>query len=207
MDECQQLLWRLSLLLDPVPDPDGHEPFHDSPPHDLTTGVQPSPDAITVHTPDPPDREPSDAKPDDIRPPAVIDEPDQDRWVDADLAVAAMITRRPLDPSDADLRRQLDRRDAWHTSPVTPDRLLQANQLALDFYQDHYTPEVWSRHLPHRPARRRHRRRPPLPTRPRPRHLDCPHPPPPKPRRHRPRNGTRRARRPHQDRQDHRPVP
>ena len=60
--------------------------------------------------------------------------------MDADLAVAAMIRRGPVEPSEPDVRRMLDRRDAWHNSPVTRDRLLEVNQLALDFYQDQYTP-------------------------------------------------------------------
>jgi DNA primase catalytic core len=39
----------------------------------------------------------------------------------------------------------LDRRDAWHTSPVSPDRLLEVNRQALQFYRAQYTPQCWSR--------------------------------------------------------------
>ena len=39
----------------------------------------------------------------------------------------------------------LDRRDAWHTSPVTRDRLLEVNRQALEFYRAQYTPQCWSR--------------------------------------------------------------
>ncbi len=38
------------------------------------------------------------------------------------------------EPTQADIDRQMDRADAWRSSPVTRDRLIQVNQLSQNFY-------------------------------------------------------------------------
>ena len=44
----------------------------------------------------------------------------------------------PPEISAADLNAQLDRADAWRSSPHTPERLAAVNELALEYYEDRY---------------------------------------------------------------------
>jgi DNA primase catalytic core len=120
IDDCQALVWRTSVLIDPLPDRD-----------DL-----------------PPD--PADAAPDEHwTPHADLDHAagattadDQVDEVEPNLAFTLeAIERRVMTPpeiSAADLNAQLDRVDAWRASPHTPERLAAVNELALAFYQDRY---------------------------------------------------------------------
>ncbi|MFZ2164839.1 MAG: toprim domain-containing protein, partial [Propionibacteriaceae bacterium] len=120
VDDCQALVWRTSVLLDPLPDSD-----------DL-----------------PPD--PADAAPDehwtahaDLGEAARASREDnQTDEVEPDLAFTfEAIERRVMTPPeicDADLNAQLDRADAWRGSPHTPERLAAVNELALAYYQACY---------------------------------------------------------------------
>ena len=136
-------MWRLSLLLDPVPEhPEDREPAHEAAPADLhinapvrphETHATPAPAATLIEL----DRRTPEPDP--------ADTDDDQRHVDADLAVLALTRRGPVEPSDQDVRRMLDRRDAWHISPVARDRLLEVNRQALEFYRAQYTPQCWSR--------------------------------------------------------------
>ncbi|MEA5052818.1 MAG: toprim domain-containing protein, partial [Propionicimonas sp.] len=120
VDDCQALVWRTSVLLDPLPEID-----------DL-----------------PPD--PADAAPDEHwTPHADLDhaagattEDNQIDEVEANLAFTfEALERRVMTPpeiSAADLNAQLDRADAWRASPHTPERLAAVNELALEFYEDRF---------------------------------------------------------------------
>jgi len=120
IDDCQALVWRTSVLIDPVLDSD-----------DL-----------------PPD--PADAAPDEYwtahadldHAAGATTEDNQVDEVEPNLAFTfEAIERRVMTPpeiSAADLNAQLDRADAWRASPHTPERLAAVNELALEFYQDRY---------------------------------------------------------------------
>jgi hypothetical protein len=137
-DECQQWVWRLALLLDPIPEhPEDREAVHDPAPADLHIGVP-----VRPHEPNAAPQPAATLTEFHRSAPELDHDPpvDDDQYLDADLAVLAMIRRGPVAPSDQDTRRMLDRRDAWHTSPVARDRLLEVNRQALDFYRAQDTP-------------------------------------------------------------------
>ena len=118
IDDCQALVWRTSVLLDPLPDLD------DMPPDDAAPDEHWTAHADLDHA--------AGATTEDNQ----IDE------VEPNLAFTfEAIERRVMMPSEisaADLNAQLDRADAWRASPHTPERLAAVNELALEFYQACY---------------------------------------------------------------------
>ncbi|MBB1496099.1 relaxase domain-containing protein [Propioniciclava sp. MC1595] len=120
IDDCQALVWRTSVLLDPLPDSDDLPPD----PADAAPDEHWTPRADLDHA--------AGATMEDNH----IDE------VEPNLAFTfEAIERRVMTPpeiSAADLNAQLDRADAWRASPHTPERLAAVNELALEFYQDRY---------------------------------------------------------------------
>ena len=86
---------------------------------------------------------------------------DEDQYVEGDLTLAAYIrdlggTR--LEPTDADIRLMYQRADEWHSSPVTRERMLEINEHHAGLLRVPVHRLVGPR-LPHRPVRRRPRRR------------------------------------------------
>jgi DNA primase catalytic core len=150
-DPCQALVWRTSLLLDPVPLDDIYEPFHEPPPDDISDGVPAPAGAVPTAEPDtlPPATlvDPSEPVGDD-KP----DLPDPDAATDAGLRLAALYRgiAAPPEPTDADIERMLRRAIACEQSPVTPDRIGQINRLALLYYQDQFADSWGRRYLAHR---------------------------------------------------------
>lgn len=78
-------------------------------------------------------------------------ENDVDAEVDRSL-LFAQISRdaRVIDEktfySDADIKRQMDRADAWYDTPVTRERMLQINEMTQQFFERQYTaPGAWGR--------------------------------------------------------------
>jgi DNA primase catalytic core len=147
VDPCQALVWRTSILLDPVPLDDTYEPFHEAPPDDISDGVPPPAGAVPLADPDtrPPAPPVDHAEPigDDV--PEVRD-PDPDAAVDAGLRLAAIYRgiAAPPEPTGADIERMLRRAIAGEQSPVTPQRIGEINQLALRYYQDQFA-DSWGR--------------------------------------------------------------
>jgi DNA primase catalytic core len=121
VDQAQELLWRTSLLTDPLPDNEPDEPFLDPAAPDLWHDTRPA--------------SPSD--------PPVSDLVDRD-WVEPDLAVAAMIRdlAGPPEQSDADVDRMFTRALAWQECPVSRDRMVEINQLALGYFRSQI-PASW----------------------------------------------------------------
>ena len=161
VDDCQALLWRTSLLLDPLPD----EPDHDTDPREADLAGVPGfhawadrgkpVDPETV--PADPEAAPADRGDDTpMAPTAVADvtgQPAAHRsespaYVpELDLAYTLEAAQRrvqsPAEPTDAELAVLLDRADAWRASPHRPERLAAVNALALDFFQACY-PGSWA---------------------------------------------------------------
>jgi DNA primase catalytic core len=120
VDDCQALVWRTSVLIDPLPDIDDLPPDPaDAAPDQHWTAHADLGDAAGATTGD-----------------NQIDE------AEPNLALTfEAIERRVMTPpeiSAADLDAQLDRADAWRASPHTPERLAAVNELALAYYQDRY---------------------------------------------------------------------
>jgi len=67
-----------------------------------------------------------------------------ERWIEPDLAVAAMVrdVAGPPEQGDADTDRMLARATAWRECPVSRERMVEVNQLSLDYYRRHF-PSSW----------------------------------------------------------------
>jgi DNA primase catalytic core len=135
LDPCQAWVWRLSLLTETAP-LDNLPDIEDEPPADLWDGHIPATPAAT-----------SQADPANPPEPPAADEGFEDLDLDADQALAIeAIVRRGLpapQPTDAEIRAMLERRDTWHDGPPL-DRLIQVNNLTADYYQHRYT-DSWAR--------------------------------------------------------------
>ena len=142
VDQCQALLWRISIALDRVRADDGDQP-HPSLVSD---------DAANAG--DPPTAESALAAPSDgastVGPAAAAtpaDPADNERYIEADLAVAAMLrdVAGPPEQTDADVTRMFTRAMAWRECPVSEDRMVEVNQLSLAYFR-HRFPSSWAQH-------------------------------------------------------------
>ena len=139
LDRTQAWVWRLSLLTDPIPPTTDDDPADfDQPPVDLWDGYTPS--EVNLVLADATDLDPIDA------PEEADDEVDSiELTAEAALAIEAQI-RNGLgvpEPTEADIRRMLDRADMIRNSPVTPERIAQLNELAASYYERCY-PDSWA---------------------------------------------------------------
>jgi DNA primase catalytic core len=134
IDECQALVWRTSIALDPIPDEHDYDYGYDEPTPDMLAGVEPHGDAIV----------------DD--PPEDLVGLGEEQHIAGDLAVAALVRDNPvpLEPSDADIRRLYERADQWEHSPVSRERMLEVNTLTQAFFEDHLAGSWGHTHLTER---------------------------------------------------------
>ena len=128
VDAGQALVWRISLLADPTPtDEEPGEPPFSAAPSDPWNNAEP------------PSAETAFGARDDIttRPAgttdAVLSGPADQDWVEPDLAVAALVrgVAGPPEQTDADVNRMFTRAMAWQECPISRDRMIEINQLAL----------------------------------------------------------------------------
>ncbi|MGL5823386.1 MAG: MobF family relaxase [Nocardioides sp.] len=161
VDECQALVWRTSIALDPIPHEHPHpEPEDlDGPPPDAWAGVEPHPhDAVvdhpdqwpppldTGHEPEP-DEHHEPAPPDHHPHPYPQDDVDYDAQVEADLTRAGVLRDlgpTPAEPTEADLRHWYQQERQWDTSPVTRARMVEVNNLTQAFFEARYG-DSWDR--------------------------------------------------------------
>lgn len=137
-DDCQTLVWKMSVLTDPVTaehDAEGEGPPEDLPPEDMWDGVDAPADAPTNsgwH-----DFTHGAAKPTND---GVGDEPapaeDGDLDTDTGLQLAAMMREHmgPLDATDEQINTMVSRAAEWDDSPVTRERMVELNQMAQNFF-------------------------------------------------------------------------
>ena len=153
-DECQAMVWRLSVLMDPVPDEELDEPSLEVPPEDLRDGAPPPEDGVTFAEWDEPDRgdrqyDPVDGLDGPLESNVATDvhrDVDEDLSVESDLALAGML-RDVLgapEQTDADVERMLQRARVWDECPVSRERMLHVNDLSSRFFQDQF-PDSWGR--------------------------------------------------------------
>ena len=136
-DLCQAWVWRLSLLTDThdTTEEDRYDPASE-PPEDLHHGWEPPASPAKTIRPDA-------SAPWDEPAPAEVDYSDFDD--DHILHIEGLI-RAGMDvpePSDAEIRHQLERRDQIAASPVPLHRLAQVNDLATAYYQT-CLPDSWA---------------------------------------------------------------
>ena len=69
------------------------------------------------------------------------------RWIEPDLAVAAMLrdVAGPPEQTDADVSRMFTRAIAWRECPVSRERMIEINQLSLAYFRRHL-PSSWGQH-------------------------------------------------------------
>ncbi len=156
VDECQELVWRTSIALTPVPTPDDHEPPFDPPPADLWDGVEIDPSTFvelperhhlpaSSHTPALADAPRDISTNADLEAGGSLAAHD---YVEPDLAVAALIRDlgpTPLEPTDAELRLMGQHAEQWYFAPVSRERMVEINQMTRDFFEAEFT-DSWSRH-------------------------------------------------------------
>jgi DNA primase catalytic core len=149
-DECQTLVWRMSVLMDPVPDEERYDPTLDEPPEDMWDGVVPPEDAAGFAEWDLPTGHARTQHPSDVvdGSPAPVVDPDVDEvvGVGAGLTMAAMLrdVLGPPEQTDPDVDRMLARAREWDYCPVSRERMLQINDMSLRFFQDQF-PDSWGR--------------------------------------------------------------
>jgi DNA primase catalytic core len=105
VDQCQAMLWRISVALEPVLADDRDQPAAATP----------------------------------------ADPADNERYIEADLAVAAMLrdVAGPPEQTDGDVTRMFTRAMAWRECPVSEDRMVEVNQLSLAYFR-HGFPSSWA---------------------------------------------------------------
>jgi DNA primase catalytic core len=163
VDECQALVWRTSIALEPIPDDEPVDHHYDEPPKDMWDGVQVPEDASFVDHPDdadrpihkhPPDPQEHPEMPVDVdeapvgSPAAPVDqsgeveEGDEELDICADLNLAEVLRDlrgiTALEATDADLRRMYERAAAWDDCPVSRERMLDINDVTERFFEDRF---------------------------------------------------------------------
>jgi DNA primase catalytic core len=149
-DQCQAILWRASVLMDPVPAEEFDERSPEPPPEDMWDGFGPPDDTAGFAEWD--QHASRDVTPDQVdvddEPPAsdVAAEVYDDLSVESELALDAMLRDVLGTPeqTDTDADRMLARAAEWDYCPVSRERMLQINQMSLQFFQDQY-PDSWGR--------------------------------------------------------------
>ena len=115
-DECQALVWRTTMLTNPV-----HEEHIDN----LWTDAPERPVAAST-----------EAAADEIE---VLD----DTWALLQLEARVRSQRREPELTQAEINDLLSRRDAWHEAGTTPERLAHVNELSAQFYESRF-PGSWA---------------------------------------------------------------
>jgi DNA primase catalytic core len=167
VDECQALVWRTSIALEPIPDNTPDDPaieyYLDEPPEDLWEDAAPPSDAHMVDLPEdrawPPPQTPAGAPnlvEHDPRHLAEVNvaadqvDVDEEQPIERDLTLASLIRetgRHRLEPTEADIRRMYQRAEQWDHSPVTRERLLEINNLTQAYFEDQFRSQsgCWGR--------------------------------------------------------------
>ena len=138
VDQGQALLWRISLLANPMPtDEPSETPFSAAPP-ELAPNTEPPFVEIAFGARD--DIPTAPATTTD----AVLSGPADRDWVELDLAVAALVrgVAGPPEQTDADVNRMFTRAIAWQECPISRDRMIEINQIALAYFRSQF-PSSW----------------------------------------------------------------
>jgi conjugative relaxase-like TrwC/TraI family protein len=138
VDECQAMLWRIPVALDP----EGER--YKLPPSSRSDALWHASAPLTAErataTPSEPDPNVAPATEATLADPA-----DGDHYLEPDLAVAAMLRDVAGLPerTDADVNRMFTRAMAWRECPVSEERMVEVNQLSLAYFRRHL-PSSWA---------------------------------------------------------------
>ena len=138
VDAAQALVWRISLLADPTAtDEPGESPFSAAPLEPWNNAEPPSVETAFGA------RDDSTTRPAGTTDAGLIGPADRD-WVEPDLAVAALVRGVAGAPeeSDADVQRMFTRAMAWQECPISRDRMIEINQMALSYFRSQF-PSSW----------------------------------------------------------------
>ena len=140
VDQCQAMLWRIPVALDP--EDERHEPHPSSRSDALWHASAPLTAERATATPSDPDSNVAPATEASLADPA-----DGDHYLEPDLAVAAMLrdVAGPPEQTDADVNRMFTRAMAWRECPVSEERMVKVNQLSLAYFRRHL-PSSWAQH-------------------------------------------------------------
>jgi DNA primase catalytic core len=138
VDTAQALLWRISLLADPIPTDEPGEPPLDAAPSDTWNNAAPPSVEIVAGARDDITTRPAGTTE------AVHSGPADRDWVEPDLAVAALVrgVAGPTEQTDADVNRMFTRAMAWQECPISRDRMIKINQMALSYFRSQF-PSSW----------------------------------------------------------------
>ncbi|GAA5122405.1 hypothetical protein GCM10023339_40750 [Alloalcanivorax gelatiniphagus] len=158
-DECQAMVWRTSIALEPIPDEHEHHDHLDEPPADMREGFEVDPADVVVLPDDlpgdivwsPPAGPGRDAAGHVVEEDLVnlvdaaaastadnVEDSGEARIVEGDLSVAGHIRdlgATALEPTDADIRLLYQRAEEWYSSPVTPERMVEINEMTQTFFE------------------------------------------------------------------------
>jgi DNA primase catalytic core len=141
VDAAQGLVWRISLLADPTTtDEAPGEPSFSTAPLEPWNNAEPTSVEIAFGARDDITIRPADTTD------AVFGVAADRDWVEPDLAVAALVrgVAGPPEQSDDDVQRMFTRAMAWRDCPITRDRMIEINQLALSYFRSRF-PASWGR--------------------------------------------------------------
>ncbi|WP_036490578.1 MobF family relaxase [Nocardioides sp. CF8] len=166
VDECQVLVWRTSIALEPIPEEHEHDDHFDEPPVDMWDGVEPDPATLVDHPDDIEWPLPHDLETDVDH---LVDQPEPDQVIDAVAQVSdtdvsaepvadeeqdivwqlllAELSRdnaTPMEPTDAYLRRVYEWEQEAAASPVTRARMLEISEITQTFFESRFT-DSWGR--------------------------------------------------------------
>lgn len=116
VDECQALVWRTTMLTNPI---------HDDPVDNLWT---PQSEEQTTAW--------ADVSEDEVE---IVD----DAWAILQIEAMARSQRGEPELTQAEITDLLSRRDAWHEAGTTPERLAHINEIAAQFYETRF-PDSWA---------------------------------------------------------------
>jgi DNA primase catalytic core len=139
VDHCQATVWRISVALHPRDD-EAYDQDPSSTSDELSHANAPTGDETA----------PASTFKKAVAPSTEVDVAEgqiDQRWLEPDLAVAAMLrdVAGPPEQTDADVTRMFTRAIAWRECPVSRERMLQINQLTLAYFRRHL-PASWGQH-------------------------------------------------------------
>jgi DNA primase catalytic core len=138
VDAAQALVWRISLLADPMSTDEPGEPAFSAAPLEPWNNAEPPSVEIAFGPRDDITATPADTTD------AVSSGPADRDWVEPDLAVAALVrgVAGPPEQTDTDVNRMFTRAMAWQECPISRDRMIKINQMALSYFRSQF-PSSW----------------------------------------------------------------
>jgi DNA primase catalytic core len=145
-DECQAMVWRISVALEPAPEDHRYGPHSTLAVEENLWRATEATDEAAVFV------DCSEESAVTASHEATAPDREAERWVEPDLAVAAMVrdVAGPPEQSDADIDRMFARALAWRECPSSRERMVEVNQLSLDYFRRHFLSSWGQEYLTYR---------------------------------------------------------